>query len=331
MRAMTKRCYSDGGILEARWPTIDRRSVMVHHLARFCAWTGLVLLVVLGLLPVTARGQEVTPTAPGGTPTAAPAGTILRIDQGSAEFDADFPLDPQKTFAPPQVAVSGLDYEGLTRIDADLTTAPAAAESWETSADGTLLTFHLRDSLTYSDGSPLTAERFRYAVERTCDPLTEADYASILFDIVGCEAFFTSLEPAATTATPGATLGAAGTPETTAAYEAAKAKLGVRALDDRTLEIQLEQPAAYVPTIASTWVFYPVQQEAVERDPDGWWADPSTRVGNGPFRVIDMDAEEPDRRIRFARNDRYWGGRAQLDGIEYVYFPEGDNQAGLDA
>ena len=74
-----------------------------------------------------------------------------------------------------------------------MNTVPAAAESWAFSADGTVLTFHLREQLTYADGSPLTAERFRYAVERTCDPRTAAPYADALFDVVGCEAFATSL------------------------------------------------------------------------------------------------------------------------------------------
>jgi hypothetical protein len=67
------------------------------------------------------------------------------------------------------VVVLSLAYEGLTRIDASGDVAPAAAESWEFSADGRRLTFHLREGLTYSDGSPLTAERFRAAALRTCD------------------------------------------------------------------------------------------------------------------------------------------------------------------
>ena len=49
------------------------------------------------------------------------------------------------------------------------------------------MTFHLREGLTYSDGSPLTAERFRYAVERACDPNTAGDYQYVLFDVVGCQ------------------------------------------------------------------------------------------------------------------------------------------------
>src|SRR5829696_7800629 len=157
---------------------------------------------------------------------------VLRIRQ---PFWPDV-LDPQKSSYAEEIAVSSLDYEGLTRFDEDLQTVPAAAESWEFNADGTILTFHLRENLTYSDGSPLTAERFRFALERSCDPHTAAIYASILFDIVGCEDFFTSLTPpeSSEAATPGAV--EAGSD---AAYEAAKAALGVRTVDDRTLEVHL--------------------------------------------------------------------------------------------
>ena len=84
-------------------------------------------------------------------------------------------FDPQRDLTQP--AVSGLDYEGLTRIDEEMNTVPGAAESWAFSDDGLVLTFHLRDNLTYADGSPLTAERFRYAVERACDPQTAAPLA----------------------------------------------------------------------------------------------------------------------------------------------------------
>ena len=219
--------------------------------------------------------------------------------------------DPQKTSYVEEISVSSLDYEGLTRFDEQLNTVPAAAESWEFSEDGTRLTFHLRDGLTYSDGSPLTAERFRFAIERACDPNTAAVYAGILFDIGGCEALYTSLtapETVETLATPGAV---ADDPE--AAYEGAKAALGVRAIDDQTLEVQLTHPAPYFPTVASTWVFYPVKEESLAAG-EGWAQDPAQRIGNGPFRMSDFAA---DQQIGFRANEHYWQGRPKLDGIEY--------------
>ncbi|HQY31664.1 MAG TPA: ABC transporter substrate-binding protein, partial [Thermomicrobiales bacterium] len=116
-------------------------------------------------------------------------GKILRVHQVT---DPDV-VDPQKSSFTNEIAILALNYEGLTRLDSDGNTVPAAAESWEFNADGTVLTFHLRAGLTYSDGSPLTAERFRYAVERTCDPNTAGEYQSILFEIKGCAEFAGSL------------------------------------------------------------------------------------------------------------------------------------------
>jgi oligopeptide transport system substrate-binding protein len=232
-------------------------------------------------------------------------------------------LDPQKTSYIDEIAVSALDYEGLTRLDENLQTVPAAAESWEFNDDGTVLTFRLRDGLVYNDGSPLTAERFRFAIERACDPNTAAVYASILFDIVGCEALYTSLtspESSQVSATPGAT--EAGSE---AAYETVKAGLGVRAVDDRTLEIELTHPAPYFPTVASTWVFYPVKQESLKVG-DAWAQDPAQRIGNGPFT---MSSFASDQQIGFAANEHYWAGRPKLDGIQYVYID--DPQVALEA
>jgi oligopeptide transport system substrate-binding protein len=201
--------------------------------------------------------------------------------------------------------------------------APAAAESWEFSGDGLTLTFHLRAGLTYNDGSPLTAERFRYAVERDCDPHTSAPYVQFIFVIAGCEAFARSLDaPASGESTPAATPG----PAALAAYQAARAQLGVRALDARTLQIRLLHPAAYLPVLATTWLFYPVPREVVAADPDGWWRDPAHWIGNGPFAVsaIDIAGELADREVRFVPNPHYWDGQPRLHEIVYRYFDSDD-------
>ena len=113
------------------------------------------------------------------------AGKVLRIHHPT---DPDV-VDPQKSSFSNEIDILSLNYEGLTRLDTEGNTVPAAAESWEFNEDLTVITFKLREGLTYSDGSPLTAENFRYAVERTCDPVTAGEYQSILFEIVGCAEF----------------------------------------------------------------------------------------------------------------------------------------------
>ena len=110
---------------------------------------------------------------------------VLRIHQVLYPETAD----PQKSSFSSEISFLVSNYEGLTRLDANGQTSPAAAERWEFNDDGTVLTFHLREGLTYSDGSPLTADRFVYAVKRACDPNTAGDYQYVLFDIAGCQEF----------------------------------------------------------------------------------------------------------------------------------------------
>jgi oligopeptide transport system substrate-binding protein len=211
-------------------------------------------------------------------------------------------LDPQTLSFSEEASVVALEYEGLTRLDERLQTVPAAAESWQFNDDGTVLTFHLRQNLTYADGSPLTAGRFRDAIERACDPATAAVYAFVLFEIAGCEALFTGV-------TPGTPAAESGTPR------ALRDALGVRAIDERTLEMHLTHPAPYFPAVVSLPITYPVQREAIALGA-GWWRDPANRVGNGPFRMTRLDE---DLQISFAANERYWAGRPNLDGIDYLY------------
>jgi oligopeptide transport system substrate-binding protein len=229
---------------------------------------------------------------------------VLRIHQLLYPETAD----PQKSSFSGEIAFLVSNYEGLTRIDQEGKTSPAAAESWEFNEDGTVITFRLREGLAYSDGSPLTADNFRYAVERACDPTTAGDYQYVLFDIVGCEEFAGS-DPAATPVGDGEV----------AANDAAREALGVAALDDQTLEIRLKHPAPYFPSVAGLWVFFPVKQELVEQGGEGWWQDPSLQVGNGPFQVTRM---ERDQLIVLEANDRYWAGRPELDAIELVYIAD---------
>ena len=235
---------------------------------------------------------------------------VLRIEYNSYPDT----LDPPQINDSAQIAVGALAFEGLTRIDAELQTVPGAAESWDFSPDGLTLTFQLREDLVYSDGSPLTAERFRFPIERVCDPRTASPWAPTFFDIAGCEAFFTSpdLEGDDTEATP------ADATENTV-WTVARANLGVRALDERTLELRLVRPAAYMPTALSLFVFWPVKQELIDAGGADWWRDPANLVSNGPFRIESLgnDTDVPSQMV-FAANDRYWGGRPKLDRIEYV-------------
>ncbi|MGH2615751.1 MAG: ABC transporter substrate-binding protein, partial [Thermomicrobiales bacterium] len=199
---------------------------MVNAWFRFTAFVVVTALVV-PLAAASASAQD--------------DGKILRV------HEPVYPdvVDPQKSSFANELSIIALAYEGLTRLDTNQETVPGAAESWEYNDDATQITFHLREGLLYSDGTPLTAENFRYAVERTCDPVTAGEYQSILFEIVGCAEF------------AGLALDEDGIAReyTEEEYEAAKAALGVRTLDDLTLQLDLTNPAPYYHTIAYLWVF----------------------------------------------------------------------------
>ncbi|MEZ4506456.1 MAG: peptide ABC transporter substrate-binding protein [Thermomicrobiales bacterium] len=229
---------------------------------------------------------------------------VLRIHQST------FPenLDPQKSSFTSEIAVLALNYEGLARQDSELNTVPAAAESWEFNEDATQLTFHIRDGLTYSDGTPITSENFRFAVERTCDPNTAGEYQGILFEITGC-ADFAAVDPADSTA-----------------YDTAKAALGATTPDEKTLVLNFSVPAPYYATVASLWVFYPVRADLVTGAAEDWWKDPAKQVGNGPFQMTGYDE---GLQISFEANPNYWGGSPLLNGIEYVY--QGESAIAIEA
>jgi oligopeptide transport system substrate-binding protein len=268
------------------------------------------LIGLLALLAMLVPMFAVTPAA------SQDNGKVLRVHTVT---DPDV-VDPQKSSFSNEIELLVMNYEGLTRQDNDLNTVPAAAESWEFNEDGTVLTFHLRQGLTYSDGSPLTAERYRYAIERTCDPNTAGQYQSILFEIVGCAEFAGSLTaPEAGEGTPAAEVDPA-------AYETTKAALGAKAIDDTTLELTLTHPAPYYPTVASLWVFFPAKQELIEQGGEDWWKDPANQIGNGPFQMTEYAEEQ---QVTFAANENYWAGRPKLDGIEVVY--QGETAVALEA
>ena len=239
---------------------------------------------------------------------------VLRVNWGGGFYDT---LDPQLSHEGQWAISGGLDYEGLTRIDEELNSVPGAAESWAFSPDGMTVTFHLRDGLVFSDGVPVTAEHFVYAAQRMCSPELLSASAIQLFEVVGCEALFHSGDDP--TATP-----------VDDAIAAAEAALGVRALDEHTVEYRFETPAPYLPVLAASWGFIPLRKELIEAGGPQWWASPATRVGNGPFRLVEQAANGREARLVYARNDRYRGGPTKLDGLEF-YFANFADPATLEA
>jgi len=134
----------------------------------------------------------------------------------------------------------------LLRFDQNLIPQPAAAESYDVSLDGTTYTFHLRADGRWSDGQPVTAGDFAYSWKRLLDPALHAEYTPV-FANAGI--------------------------------------VGVKAVDDLTLQVQLSQPSGALPDLAALWIAAPLRPDIVDANPDDWATDPSTYIGNGPFMV----------------------------------------------
>ena len=254
------------------------------------------------VLPTPTTAEILPPTSVAAVPT--PVDDVLSVH--NTFYPSSF--DPHIDSTTSQIAVMLLNWEGLTRLDKDLRAAPAAAETWAFNEQGDQITFTLREGLRYSDGSPLTSANFRYAVERTCDPGSRGNYQSALFDIVGCAEF-------------------AQTPiEDRAQYTLARSALGIETPDERTITFKLTRPAPYFPYIAGLWVMFPAKQALIEQGGSTWYRDPRKTVGNGPFQITAIEADE---RIRFEANEYYWAGSPSLAAIEYVYIE--DPSAALEA
>jgi oligopeptide transport system substrate-binding protein len=245
--------------------------------------------LVVVLLASLLTGPTLTAAQNGSTPH------VLRVNWGDPPPDT---LDPQLSHSGQWGISGGVDYEGLTKLDDELKPVPGAAESWGFSEDGKAITFHLRDGLVFSDGVPVTAEHFVYAARRLCGPELDSRSASLLFDVVGCEEFFTSGGPVA---------------------GEADIELGVRALDDRTVEYRFDAPAPYFPVVAASWGTIRLREDLIAAGGPEWWVNPATRIGNGPFKLVAYETEEPDQRLVYARNDHYWDGPAKLDRLEFSF------------
>ncbi len=200
-------------------------------------------------------------------------------------------LDPGLNGASDGADVINNTFEGLVReINGEV--YPGIAESWEFSADGKTITFHLRES-NWSDGTPLTANDFVYAWKRGMDPATASEYSWIWE--------YTNVKGAYEVLYEGGSLD----------------DVGVSAPDDYTLVVELNNPTPYFISLTSFFHFMPVKQEAVEAagGEDGLWAsNPELVVSNGPFVLTEY--EEGDHLI-LSKNPEYWNkDEVKLDKIE---------------
>lgn len=208
-------------------------------------------------------------------------------------------LDPHKYQLTAERFILGDLFEGLVSVDAKGQPIPGIAESWEISPDGTVYTFHLRPGLKWSDGTPLTAEDEVAGIRRVFDPKTAAAQVDEGFIVKNGRAVSTGQLP----------------PD----------QLGVRAVDDRTVEITLETPSsAFIFRIANWPYFAPLPRHLYATAGDAW-VRPGTMVSNGAYTLAEWI---PNERIRVVKNPNYWDAdNVVLD--EVIFYPAEDEASAV--
>jgi oligopeptide transport system substrate-binding protein len=247
-------------------------------------WSLLSLLMIAGLIATacTSTPGTTTPTSSTAADAADPNGEIT-TNTGS-EPDT---IDPQKESFVNEVAQTMMVFEALMAFDPKtLKPIPGAAKANPAlSADGLTYTYTLRDGLTYSDGTPVTAKDFAYGFTRTCDPNIAGEYAFTAYIIVGCEAWNSMDTKKATKAE----------------LDAAKAKLGIKVNGANEIAFTLTEKAPYFNSIAALWVGAPTRESDVTKGGDKW-TEPATFIGNGPFVLSEWKHNE---KMVYTRNAKY--------------------------
>ncbi|WP_154136001.1 peptide ABC transporter substrate-binding protein, partial [Bacillus anthracis] len=190
--------------------------------------------------------------------------------------------------------ILGNTMEGLYRLDKENKLIPAAAESSTKSEDGKKYTFKLRKDAKWSNGDSVTAKDFVFAWQRLLDPKTAAEYAFIAFPIKNAEAVNKGEKPVT--------------------------ELGVKAVDDLTLEVELEQAVPYFLNLVAFPSYYPLNEKFVKEKGDKYGLESDTTVYNGPFVLTDWKHEQG---WQLKKNDQYWDKKTvKLDEINYSVVKE---------
>ena len=207
-------------------------------------------------------------------------------------------LDPQIATGVPEHHIISAVMEGLVLKDRKtLEPRPGVAKSWDISDDGRVYTFYLRDNARWSNGDPHTAHDYAWSWWRALQPALGNLYAYMLFPIENAQQY----------------------------YEGDISdfnKVGVKALNDRTLQVTLKYPTPYFLQLLDHYSLFPVHQATIEKFGDAdqrgtRWTYEGNLVGNGPFQLVDWKI---NRRIVVQRNPHYWD-KENVSLNEIIFIP----------
>ena len=175
-------------------------------------------------------------------------------------------------------------YENLVTLDDDDNTVPGAAESWDYDEDTLTYTFHLRKDGVWTNGDPVTAKDFEFAWSQALNPDVASDYAYFLYFIKNAEKYFNG--------------------------EVAWDEVGVKVVDDYTLEVTMEQPTPYALFLFSFGTLAPINQRFYEAvGADLYYTEAQYFCTNGPFALTEWSHND---KIVMQKNDA-WHGAADVE------------------
>ncbi|UOE77824.1 peptide ABC transporter substrate-binding protein [Parageobacillus thermoglucosidasius] len=167
-------------------------------------------------------------------------------------------------------------FEGLYTKNQKGEPVLGAASDVKVSEDGKTYTFTIRDDAKWSDGDPVTAQDFEYAWKRVLDPKTGSPFAFYMYYIKGAEEYNKG--------------------------KGSADQVGIKALDDKTLQVELNAPLSYFDKLLTMWTFYPVKKSLVESNPK-WAAEAKGYVSNGAYRLTEW---KHNSEVVIEKNQHYW-------------------------
>lgn len=258
---------------------------------RFCRPVFAVGTALLVLLSACAKKDATSASSSTASASAKGGKKVLRYGNQAEPQD----IDPHVVTGTPEHRLCLTFLEGLVSEDPQLNIIPAAAEKWEISPDGLIYTFHLRADGKWSNGEPVTADDFVQSFQRELTPALGSEYSYMLWLAVGAED-----------------------------YNKGKTKdfstVGFKALDARTLQITLRQPAPFLLHAMNHYAWYPVPVATIKKfggldRKNTQWTRPENFVGNGPYILKEWT---PNQKIVALRSPTYWDrDKVKIDEIDF--------------
>lgn len=271
-------------------------SLMLPIKSKF--WISLLALIAIALVAVACGDDDDDDDVDGGATTVAKQGGELTIVYPEPES-----FDPHYSAFAQDIGVQRMVWRGLYKLNIDNIAEPEMAASMPTiSSDGKTYTVKLKSGLKWSDGAALLAKDFVAGIQRTCDPDNAGLYKDTIGNIVGCDEFYDAAE------------------KTTDEKAKLRDAVGVKALDDTTLEFKIENAQPTFTLILSLWMTFPSPSHIVKTSGEAW-PDVTTLVYNGPYKIMEYKAKD---QAVLVRNDNFAGSPANIDKITMKYIDKLD-------